>query len=322
MKQSLNPVTGTLNLVNEFATELKVASAGVLGRSSAGLVQVLTVGSGLTLAGTTLSASGGGGGSPAGGAGEIQVNDGEGNLGVYGIFISNESGKTITTAAASGTGQTDSISIYPGHGTSGAIGGTLTLCGGTTDGLITGDVYIQGVTYPNSDSSSSSVGSVLWTASNNVVSFTYNILIDDSSSPPTISGKTNNGITTAGGDLKIIAGSSDDADGGDLTLQAGSGSGTPGEVNIIGGGGGMEGGDINIGSVGNAGHVNIHHNNYLAIPSWTTTGVVVNNSSGLLSTEQGAAVSDASGGGTQDAEARTAINGLLAELRILGIIAT
>lgn len=37
---------------------------------------------------------------------------------------------------------------------------------------------------------------------------------------------------------------------------------------------------------------------------------------------QGAAVSDASGGATVDAEARTAINGLLAQLRTLGIIAT
>jgi hypothetical protein len=37
---------------------------------------------------------------------------------------------------------------------------------------------------------------------------------------------------------------------------------------------------------------------------------------------QPAAQADASGGGTVDAEARTAINGLLAKLRTLGIIAT
>jgi hypothetical protein len=37
---------------------------------------------------------------------------------------------------------------------------------------------------------------------------------------------------------------------------------------------------------------------------------------------QGSAVADASGGATVDAEARTAINGLLAQLRTLGIIAT
>ena len=40
----------------------------------------------------------------------------------------------------------------------------------------------------------------------------------------------------------------------------------------------------------------------------------------LLAT--GSAVTDASGGATVDAEARTAINGLLAELRTLGVIAT
>ena len=42
----------------------------------------------------------------------------------------------------------------------------------------------------------------------------------------------------------------------------------------------------------------------------------------IASTAEGSAVSDASGGATIDAEARTAINGLLAELRTLGIIAT
>ena len=38
--------------------------------------------------------------------------------------------------------------------------------------------------------------------------------------------------------------------------------------------------------------------------------------------EQGAAVADAAGGATVDAEARAAINGLLAELRTMGLIAT
>lgn len=37
---------------------------------------------------------------------------------------------------------------------------------------------------------------------------------------------------------------------------------------------------------------------------------------------QGSAVADATGGTTVDAEARAAINGLLAQLRTLGIIAT
>lgn len=37
---------------------------------------------------------------------------------------------------------------------------------------------------------------------------------------------------------------------------------------------------------------------------------------------QGSAVADATGGATVDAEARTALNALLAELRTLGIIAT
>lgn len=38
--------------------------------------------------------------------------------------------------------------------------------------------------------------------------------------------------------------------------------------------------------------------------------------------EQGAAVADASGGATVDAEARTALNALLARLRAHGVIAT
>lgn len=41
-----------------------------------------------------------------------------------------------------------------------------------------------------------------------------------------------------------------------------------------------------------------------------------------LHSGQGSAVADASGGATVDAEARTAINDLLAELRTLNIIAT
>jgi hypothetical protein len=36
----------------------------------------------------------------------------------------------------------------------------------------------------------------------------------------------------------------------------------------------------------------------------------------------GSAVADATGGATIDAQARTAINGLLAQLRTLGVIAT
>lgn len=37
---------------------------------------------------------------------------------------------------------------------------------------------------------------------------------------------------------------------------------------------------------------------------------------------QGAAVADATGGATVDAEARTALNALLAQLRTIGVIAT
>jgi hypothetical protein len=38
--------------------------------------------------------------------------------------------------------------------------------------------------------------------------------------------------------------------------------------------------------------------------------------------KSGAAVADATGGATIDAQARTSINGLLAQLRTLGVIAT
>lgn len=53
----------------------------------------------------------------------------------------------------------------------------------------------------------------------------------------------------------------------------------------------------------------------------SATSLQNDESLGLIS-GQGSAVADASGGATVDAEARTAINDLLAELRSLGIIAT
>lgn len=43
---------------------------------------------------------------------------------------------------------------------------------------------------------------------------------------------------------------------------------------------------------------------------------------GAATSTQPTAVADASGGGTVDAEARTALNDLLARLRTLGVIAT
>lgn len=58
--------------------------------------------------------------------------------------------------------------------------------------------------------------------------------------------------------------------------------------------------------------------------SVTTAQTLQNDSTAVLAIAPavGSAVADATGGATVDAEARTAINGLLAELRTIGVIAT
>ncbi len=100
---------GTAQITDSNVTLAKLANSGaasvLLGRgagSGAGVYQELTLGSGLSLSGTVLSASGGGGGTPGGSNTQIQYN----NAGAFAgaADVTYTTGQLAVTPAWSGTG--------------------------------------------------------------------------------------------------------------------------------------------------------------------------------------------------------------------------
>ena len=166
----------------------------------------------------------------------------------------------------------------------------------------------------------------------------------------------------AAGGVALVQGGNGGGVGGEAKLLGGLGAGTNagGLARVLGGTGGtgagghggiahLTGGDAGAGSGGNAGDVVLTPGSpdgagvagkiSLAGPvditdaKNITLGTTTGTKFGTATTQklafynsapivQGAAVADASGGATIDAEARTAVNSLLARIRSLGLIAT
>lgn len=135
--------------------------------------------------------------------------------------------------------------------------------------------------------------------------------------------------TGSSGLTQVESGSTVNGDSGDVQLHPGfaGGSGNAGDVAIVGGsaGGAGNGGDVylqpgqSVGGTGGAIEIKDGdaHNVIQVGPSDNTLGLF-----GAAPTAQHAAIADATGGATIDTQARSALNTLLAYLRLRGDIAT
>lgn len=125
---------------------LTMATARILGRTTAstGAVEEITVGSGLSLTGGQLTATGGGGATPAGVSGSVQINDGAGALGAVTNFkwdsanteldvpgdLNLDDGGTFTTTIQTITATANRTISFPN------ATGTVALVGGSSGQLI------------------------------------------------------------------------------------------------------------------------------------------------------------------------------------------
>lgn len=110
-------VTG--QIADDAVTLAKIANAAAnstlvgSGAAGAGANYVeITLGTNLSMSGTTLNATGGGGGSPGGSTGDVQYNDGAGGFGAEAAFNYDSSANQLTVGAVkmpatSGTGVSD-----------------------------------------------------------------------------------------------------------------------------------------------------------------------------------------------------------------------
>lgn len=102
-------VTGTLpyaNFVNASAVSVLVGRGAA---SGAGVMQQITLGSGLTMTGTVLSSSGGGGGTPGGSTGQIQFNN-AGSFAGFG-YVTKTATYTLTATDGVVEGLTNAFTV-------------------------------------------------------------------------------------------------------------------------------------------------------------------------------------------------------------------
>jgi hypothetical protein len=274
--------TGTAMAIdNDAVTYAKMqnvsAASKLLGRgdSGSGDVQEITVGSGLTMTGTTLSASGGGG-TPGGSTTQVQFNDAGAFGGDAGLTydkttdtlqlgVTNGTG-TFTTQAGTTTNlsgalnistggavsaATGAISIKPGTVSNSGTGGAASLEGG--QGPNGGNVTVKGGTATSSTGTSGNVtiqGGP--TAANGLEGGSISI---DAGDGGATAGNGGDVSITAGDGRGILAATGDP---GNITLTAGTAisntsgwdSHDGGFVTLAGGAGGAAGGGAHSGDGG------------------------------------------------------------------------
>jgi hypothetical protein len=270
---------------NDVVTYAKMqnvsAASRLLGRgdSGSGDPQEISIGSGLAMTGTTLSATGGGG-TPGGSDTQVQFNDG-------GAFGGDDALTWNKTTHVATVGTTATPGIVQGGAGSAAAGAQLTVRGGAGDaGHNGGPVLLQGADATASGSATATGGAATLkggTGSGNPSSNagTGGALIAQGGT----GGVSSGGAAAPGGAASFLGGNagsgSGNNEGGTVTLKGGSATGTAlgGVVNIEAGGSVSNGATkcaaVNIkggvaSSTGSSGDVNISTQN--AVGSNRTSG--------------------------------------------------